>query len=434
MTNLNHVRKDYWHYLDQAEGILSRAEGEGRELTADERRKFDLASGKAEELARQISEAERNLRAAGLDRSDFNPMQAFFGGAAPSGRHFRSLGEQLKAIVQAGTPGGKVDERLHQVTVEERASGLNEAIGSEGGFLLETGFSLDLLNAGMAAARIAPRCATFPVPERSNSIELPTIAETSRATGSRFGGLQLHWLGEAGEKQASKPAFRKLKLELKKLVGLCYVTDELLADATVLEAFLKRAFASEFAFMVDDCILRGSGAGVPLGILNSPALVTVAAETGQAPATIVYANIVKMLARLPASSMGKAVWLVNPDTLPQLLTMSVSVGTGGAPVFVVNASGPAPGTLFGMPVIPTEQCSTLGQVGDILLCDFSHYLLATKGGLQTATSIHLRFAFDESVIRLVYRLDGMPDLSAPVTPYQGTASQSPFVALAARTE
>ena len=47
---------------------------------------------------------------------------------------------------------------------------------------------------------------------------------------------------------------------------------------------LKRynpSFAEEFGFKIDDVILNGTGSGQPLGILNSPALVTVEKKTGR---------------------------------------------------------------------------------------------------------------------------------------------------------
>jgi len=44
------------------------------------------------------------------------------------------------------------------------------------------------------------------------------------------------------------------------------------------------------------------GAGTPLGILNSTALITVAKETGQGSATVISENVNKMWKRLPAPS------------------------------------------------------------------------------------------------------------------------------------
>jgi HK97 family phage major capsid protein len=108
---------------------------------------------------------------------------------------------------------------------------------------------------------------------------------------------------------------------------------------------------------------------------------------------------------------------------------------GGTPVYMPpgGLSAAPYGTLMGRPVIPVEQCSTLGTVGDIVLADMSQYLLIDKGGIQSAVSMHVQFANDETVLRFVYRVDGQSLWSDDLTPYQGTNTVSPFVALASRT-
>ena len=80
-----------------------------------------------------------------------------------------------------------------------------------------------------------------------------------------------------------------------------------------------------------------------------------------------------------------------------------------------------------------EQCQTLGTVGDIILADFSTFLLATKGGVQQAMSVHLRFDYDESVFRTLARAGGEPLWSSDLTPFNGTNTVSPFVALETRS-
>jgi HK97 family phage major capsid protein len=82
--------------------------------------------------------------------------------------------------------------------------------------------------------------------------------------------------------------------------------------------------------------------------------------------------------------------------------------------------------------MPIEQCSTLGDKGDIILADFSQYLLIDKGQMQNATSIHVKFVNDETAFRFVYRLDGQPMWNSALTPYKGSDTLSPFVTLAER--
>jgi HK97 family phage major capsid protein len=89
-------------------------------------------------------------------------------------------------------------------------------------------------------------------------------------------------------------------------------------------------------------------------------------------------------------------------------------------------------TLFGRPILPIEQASTIGDVGDIVLADLSQYLLIDKGEPKTDTSIHVKFTSDEMAFRFVYRVNGAPTWKTALTPHKGTNTLSPFVALAAR--
>jgi hypothetical protein len=63
--------------------------------------------------------------------------------------------------------------------------------------------------------------------------------------------------------------------------------------------------------------------------------IQVAKETGQGK-TIVYENLAKMMSRMFAGSFGNSVWVCHQTTIPQLLQLSLAVGTGGAPVPVLN--------------------------------------------------------------------------------------------------
>jgi HK97 family phage major capsid protein len=131
-----------------------------------------------------------------------------------------------------------------------------------------------------------------------------------------------------------------------------------------------------------------------------------------------------------------AVWLCNKNIKPQLYTMSIAVGTGGVPIYMPagGISGLPYSTLFGKPVLFIEQAASLGTVGDIVLADLANgYILADKGGVQSAMSIHVRFDYDESVFRFILRVDGQPVRAASLTPYKGSDSLSHFVALQSRT-
>ncbi len=144
-------------------------------------------------------------------------------------------------------------------------SGMSETVTEDGGYLVQTDFATELLRITHETGLLASRVRHIPVSANANGLSINAVAETTRATGSRWGGVQVYWREEAGTVTAKQPAFRRMKLLLNSLMGICYATDELLADSVALGSVIQQAFAEEFAFVLDDAILRGSGNAQYLG-------------------------------------------------------------------------------------------------------------------------------------------------------------------------
>lgn len=312
---------------------------------------------------------------------------------------------------------------------------LEETSDSFGGFLVPEEFSNQILEIMHEEGQVAARCQ--PVPMSTSLVKIPAINETSRADGSRYGGVSTVTTAEGGQATLSNPTFRMIELKPNKKMSLTYTSDELESDSAFpVASILTRLMAKDIAFVVDKEIISGTGSGQALGVLNAAATVSQAAESGQSAATILYQNVVKMWSRMHARSRKNGVWFINQDVEPQLFSMTIPVGTGGAPAYMpAGGLSESPyGTLFGRPVIPIEQCATLGTVGDIVFADMTQYLLAMHGaGVKTAVSPHLRFDYEQNVYRASIRFDGQPWWTAPLTPFAGTATQSPFVTLATRS-
>ncbi|MDX9788657.1 MAG: phage major capsid protein [Desulfobacterales bacterium] len=414
-------------YSEEKEQIaaLEKALGDLQERVKAERRTMtNFESGLARDISSKIEDLKMSLpnEPLTLERNFRNFSSRSTGG-------FTSFGEQMAAITSASIPGGRQDPRLFNAT------GLGESVPSDGSFLIQQDFSNQLLADIFDTSQLARRCRRIQLSGNSNGIKINGFDETSRATGSRFGGARGYWVDEASEITASKPKFRRIELSLKKLTGLVYATNEMLEDYQALGEVLRSAFTAELQFMLDDAIMNGTGAGQPLGIMNAGCLVSVAAEDGQASATVLAENVFKMYARLLPGSERSACWVINKNVLPQLFSMSVAVGTGGGPVFMPSGgiSGKPYNSLLGLPIVIAEQAQTLGTAGDIVLADFSNgYILAEKGGIRTEVSIHVKFVYDESVYRVAYRVDGQPVRASALTPFKGSDTLSHFVALATR--
>src|SRR5581483_2671890 len=346
---------------------------------------------------------------------------------------FKSFNHFCHDVRRASVPGEQVVTKALTEWTTKAASGLNESVGSEGGFLVPPEFSAQIMQR-VYDNDLLSRCQSYTV--GGSSMAFPIVDETSRADGSRFGGVLGHWDAEAAQFTATKPGFGRLELALKKLLTLCYVTEELLQDSgTPLQQYLTNLYAQEIAFKIGNAIVRGTGSGMPQGILNAPSLVSVSKETGQAATTILYENIVKMWQRMWAASRQNAIWLINQDTEQQLMQLALNIGTAGTAAYLPpgGLSEKPYGTLMGRPVIPVEFCSTLGTVGDIILVDLSQFIIIRKGETQSESSIHIRFDFAETAFRTIFRADGKIWWGSALTPFQGSNTLSPAIALSTRS-
>jgi len=440
MSDVKQLMREHDEVLAKRQAIYDKAVEEKRGLTEEEKTEDKQLETQANEMAANIDNLKEieNQRAgipkdqAKIEQQLQDPNQA----RADEQTWPGGYGEYLQTVARAALGSGQVDRRL--VVIEERQMGMSEGVPSDGGFLVQTDFITELLKRTYDNAVLAPKTQYIGIGPNFNGMTINAVDEKSRATGSRWGGVRGYWLAEAGAKEASHPTLRQMELKLKKMAALCYATDENLQDAPTLEGLIRLAFSEEFAFLLDNAIFEGNGVGMPLGIMNSPALVTVAAEVGQPANTILFENIVNMYSRMWGRSRPNSVWLINQDIEPQLFSMSLAVGVGGIPVYLPanGLSGSPYGSLLGRPVIPVEHASTLGTTGDIMLADLSQYLRIDKsgasGGIQAATSIHVKFLYDEHCFRFVWRVGGMPMWNNPLTPFKGANTLSPYVVLATR--
>lgn len=385
-----------------------------------------------EEYLRKKARESAEVEAAKRPKPTITKVRARFEDDPMSG--FKDFGQFARVVRKSDAKSDYGwDERLK--TMQGKAiTGMGEFIDSDGGFLVPEVVSQTIRERVYAEQNLIAR--TEQLTTAGNSLTLLANAETSRATGSRQGGVRGYWMDEAGQFTASKPTFRRMTLKLHKLGVFAYVTDEMLEDSfTGLGAYLTTAAGREISFMVSDAMVNGNGANAPQGLLTAPCLVSVAKETGQAAATIVSENIFKMYARMWAPSWPSSAWFINQSILPQLLNLNLKVGTGGVPVYLPPGGiSVAPyGMLMGRPIVPIEWAAALGTVGDIILADWSQYVSISKG-VQTAMSIHLRFDYGEQVYRFSFRVDAQPLWNSALTPYKDTEQKlSPFVVLASRS-
>ena len=301
---------------------------------------------------------------------------------------------------------------------------------SAGGFLVPEVLRAELLRVALETAVVRPRARVIPMD--SARVPFPMIDSTSHAS-SVFGGVTAAWTEEGGTLGESEAKFGRVVLDAKKLAARTDVPNELLQDSIIsFAAFIEDILPQAISWFEDTGFLTGVGAGEPAGVLNASALVAITKEAGQPADTIVWENLVKMYARMLPSSLGRAVWVANNDTFPELATMALSVGTGGGAIWLNNGVAGPPATILGRPLILTEKVPTIGDANDILFIDFGYYLIGDRQQMRAESSAHAQFTTDQTVFRVIERVDGRPWLQSAITPQNGTNTLSPFIGLAAR--
>ncbi len=426
---------------------------DGRDLTADETARFEAltteinaieakidANGTQLRAAEEANEAERNLQ---LLRPDPDAHAAAQGRASvPSiqmganhaesdpKRGFQDHREFLRAVMDAGS-GRRVDARLLPLRAAQGSDEQGTYDNAYGGFLVPHGVSPGILSVGQGDNPLVSLYTS--VPMTNPIVSFNSRVDKNHAT-SVSGGFTVTRTPEAVSADAKRTKFEQVTLRANKEVGLAIATDEVLTDSPIsFVSIIQAGFRDEYVASEMRESISGSGVGERQGALTAGCKVTVSKETGQKASTILKENIDKMAAR--CWRYGRAIWLANHNTRPQLKSIVQAVGTGGSVVpYFLTEGAPAgfDGMLDGRPLLFTEFAKTLGTEGDLILMVPSEYLWGTYQSEQFAESMHVRFEANERAFRFYRRNDAQWWWTTALTPVNGD-TLSPVVTLATRS-
>lgn len=421
--------------VEAANAILNAGAAEDRvDLTDEESTNYDAILGEIAQINAAIERENTLMQAehhAQILPADARQALEITGGVArlehdPCGG-FDSLGEFATVVrVASRRANAVIDERL---AIQAAAPGVagSEGVGEDGGFAVPPEFRTDIMSAVTSEESLFGM--TDQIPIQRNSIKMPVDETTDWQT---TGGILAFWENELEVLTASKPKIKEAEWSARKITALVNVSSELLEDASAMDSFLRRKAPGKIGFKIDLAIVRGTGAGQPLGILLSPALISIAKESGQVADTLVRANIENMFMRMPSALRRTAIWIINQDVEAQLQALAF-IGTNSPVPLFMPAGGLSASpfsTLKGRPVVYHQATSTLGDQGDVILADMRQYATVVKrGGIKVDVSMHLYFDADAMAFRFILRVGGHPWLSAPVQPRVGSNTLSPFVTL-----
>ncbi|MBT4333435.1 MAG: phage major capsid protein [Candidatus Cloacimonetes bacterium] len=322
---------------------------------------------------------------------------------------FKSFGEQLSEVALSSVKG-ELTPKLKAI------HNLDDA--HLGSFLIQDEFANDLSKGMFETGILTNKVKT--IETSKNMLNINSLKEASRVSGSRLGGLISYWEAEQAEATVTNASFKRQTLTLDKLMGSFKATEEMLEDAPFLESYIKSLFMEEFGFQLDLAILKGTGSGAPLGILNSDCLLT---QTKDAAISVdeLFEMENKVLKRTGAE------WFVNRSVLPGLRALKVNINfyafTGQ------GLHGLPTDQLLGKVLTEVEQLPVNSATANsILLANMDEYTIFKKaGGVKTASSIHVNFLQEINTFRFSLRVTGRPNYDEVITLADGTTQVSPFV-------
>lgn len=440
---LEQMRAKLEALVAQINGVHAKAEAEQRVLTPDELKQLGELDAEAKTLqgninARAARESINQQMTAVNQRRSSPGVSGIAVGGSPLARDplggFASF-SQFCRDVRAASNGAGMSDRLRAwrgVTPEILGAApttfQNESVGSDGGFLVPPQVSQEIYELLFDGTDIVNEVAMEPT--SSNAIKWG--ADETTPWGAT--GVKAVWAREAQQQGVTGKISSDQRLtELHKLYAFCAATDEVVSDAPLLESRLTRSAAAALRWELSEQIMWGDGVGKPAGFMTSGGIISQAKEIGQATATIVMANAIKMLTRMWLMGRRSVKWYANIDTLPQLASMTL--GNNGVFFLPQNGIlGTVPATLLGLPLDFSEHNKTVGTFGDLVLTDIKAGYMGAQhnSGVKYATSIHLWFDTGQQAFRWEMRVAGRPMLSAPVSPKNGTNTRSHFVGLADR--
>lgn len=423
------------------DAIYAAASAAGRDFTEEEDvetaallaqvKEIDGVIKKRNGAATKLAEMKSFSKADTSTRSSFAPSQSGVEVGNPRWmddpkKGFAGHTDFFKAVIENPSPRHCENEALRFLSTagSDEQSGSNDAYG---GYFIPKGLLPGLQTVDPEVDFLAGRVRSIPM----STPEIHINARTDKDhTSSVSGGLRVYRRSEAAAVTASRLQTEQIRMYAESLMGVAYTTEELLRDSPIsVAALISAGFQDEFGSKLINERINGTGVGQFEGIANSPALITVSKETGQAADTITYDNVLNMFARMWRPS--SAVWIANQTCIPQLAKLAQTVGTSGVPAWQPSAREGLPSTLFGSPVYFTEYCEAVGDLGDIYYVNFGEYLEGTYQGIESAESIHVRFDTNERAFKFTMRNDGRCWWRSALTPKKGV-TLSPFVTLAAR--
>lgn len=340
------------------------------------------------------------------------------GGAADA--NVKSFGDWLMAVRRNDVT------RLAKVYKSVGTKDMTLGTGTQGGYLVPPEYGTRLMQLAATQSQITGRVTLINVNSDSGAypvLDQYIVPTAGSGNSAMAAGITANVTAEGALLTETQAGFEDLQYRVYKVGGFTEVTNELISDSPqAIETLLSQLFGIAIAAKNERNILRGTGAGEPLGILNATCAVGISPNTNN---EFKWEDALTMVSRFKSAG-GTPVWLIHPSIWPDIGAMESSAGGS---VWQANMTAGSPSTLLSYPILVSEHLPQANNAGAVMLADLSAYLWFQREGLQIAYSEHAAFTTDKGTWRFTQRVDGKPWLRSAITMSdpQGSYTVSPFV-------
>lgn len=332
---LSEIREARASKIAEARNLLSVAERENRQLTADESARFDAIKGEitaleaAEQRQQFLDDAER--RAPGT--------------VVNGGDNFANLESRvsLLSVLRAGMEGRALTGAEAEVHAElERRHGAPK----HGGILVPLStFERRANTTGTAGELVGTdhRADMFIGPLRNSllvrSLGVRTLSGlTGNVSIPKAGaGLTVGWVTEGQALPESDMDFESVTLTPHHVGGITELSRQLIQQSSpAVEDLARDDLSFAIAQAVDRAIIAGTGTGgQPLGIVNMPGVLT-----AELPAT--WADVLAIEQQLAALNVNPTGWYTSPGVLTNLRGILKAASAGSDYIATAKTIGELP--------------------------------------------------------------------------------------------
>lgn len=410
--------------IEDARALYKLAEGEKRDLNAEERGQADKMLNDADALRDQADQLQKDeqrqarLTAAEAELGTNRGRQTGHNKTGTAGEarelSWKDGYGQTRSIQIAGPTAG---DEYRQAFSRFLATGVTNGLIPEGetralqadlptagGYVLPAaGFMASLIQAVDNEVFVRQYATVLPPIPASTSLGAPSLdADPADPT----------WVSELSiGSEDSTMAFGRRELKPSPLAQFIKVSKTLLrSNAISVDALVRQRLAYKASVVAENAYLNGTGAGQPLGIFTASALgISTARDvsTGNAATAVTYDGLIEAKFSLKSQYWQRARWTFHRDAVKNLTKLKDGEGRY---IWQTAVTAGTPDMLLGFPVDKSEYApntfTTQLYVG--ALCDWSKYYIVDSLGMTIQVLLELYAATNQNGYLLRMESDGMP--------------------------